>query len=691
MQYRDEKLITEHQVASVFTGEPYRQARADTFADFLEDRLQWEPVSVTPELEDMMDALEKSDVDVSAIEQNSDGVPKQDIFDAYMDNYIGLLIHLIAVFSSIKDTSQRGRFLQQLDAMLKWKCCTVSREDWLMIPRSHPMELAVRTFDRWISEGQCETDSLTFEILESQKRRRSRYIVYSTDQVYLRANKPDADRKVMRDTMKGIPFIEAENLTVISSVRLIEKVEHYINTRKEIKPEDCVRVACLGEVAAPEKLVDYYRTMSGFAYQVQLIQLKRDADSGGLIFSVTDSYPKEANRDSDRRMFNLLKLSDLEMLFRQYNIVLFMDEGCFYCQGQEGKSIEERMVQPQLEWIWQTAKNETKKENKLLYYKQAYKTVGEWLNSFNSGATARMQFSEKLFKAIQSVMTPQFEVYLYVSYGKRIPVQNLYNRDVCNDENYDGRELAVYKMPSQSKDISSEVAGFIKYSKDKKVIIDLWKIVKSISNEFYIKFFSNVGIEDENQGIRLLRDIRLVISWPDKFTANSKLDFKIEKRGDESYYDQIGNFVQEVLKKGFLEVKHTCVKKYLHRLLGNAVSSRAMDVEGILIGYLLRDGFFDSRVSWGGFVEKADSDNEDDTYISSQLFEPRRTILSVMSNLNMAWIRDYERKEEYLLYEFRNRYCPNLSETVFINLLRAIHNSCENLGYVDSRLYNHSE
>ena len=149
--------------------------------------------------------------------------------------------------------------------------------------------------------------------------------------------------------------------------------------------------------------------------------------------------------------------------------------------------------------------------------------------------------------------------------------------------------------------------------------------------------------------------------------------------------------MQEVLKKGFLEVKHTCVKKYLHRLLGNAVSSRAMDVEGILIGYLLRDGFFDSRVSWGGFVEKADSDNEDDTYISSQLFEPRRTILSVMSNLNMAWIRDYERKEEYLLYEFRNRYCPNLSETVFINLLRAIHNSCENLGYVDSRLYNHSE
>ena len=91
------------------------------------------------------------------------------------------------------------------------------------------------------------------------------------------------------------------------------------------------------------------------------------------------------------------------------------------------------------------------------------------------------------------------------------------------------------------------------------------------------------------------------------------------------------------------------------------------------------------------FRSKADSDNEDDTYISSQLFEPRRTILSVMSNLNMAWIRDYERKEEYLLYEFRNRYCPNLSETVFINLLRAIHNSCENLGYVDSRLYNHSE
>lgn len=560
----------------------------------------------------------------------------------------------------------------------------MSREDWIMIPGSHPMELAVRTFNRWVLEAQPSKDVLTYEILESQKRRRSRYMIYSTDQVYLR----NYNSEMIRGAQKGIPFRKAEKLTEISSVRLIEKVEHYINTRKEIQPGDCIRVACLGEIAEPWKLGGYYKSTS---YQVELIQLKRDKGGSGLVFSITDSYPEEADRNTDRRRFNLLKLSDLEMLFRQYNIVLFMDEGCFYCQGQEDRTVEERMVQSQFKWIWETARKETKRENRILYYKQAYKTAGEWLNSLNSGVTARMQFSEKLFKAIQSVMAPQYEVYLYVSYGKRIPVQDLYNRDVCNDENYDGRELAVYKMPSQSKDISREVAGFLKVSKDKRVTIDIWKMIKSISNTYYIKFLEMADIEDEYLGIRLLRNMSLEVSWPDKFTDQSMLEFRIEKRGDQLYYEQAGNFINEVLEKGFLQVKHTCVKKYLHRLVGNAIISRAMNVEGILVGYLLREGFFDSRVSWEGFSEQTCLKEGNVTCQSSLLFEPRRTVLSVINNLNMAWIRDYDRKEEYLFYEFRNRICPSLSEEVFEKLMKAIHGSCKNLGYVENRLYYHSE
>lgn len=687
------ELNMNHTEVSVFTGDPSRQANADTFDDFIFDRMQWEPISHTRDSEDVMCALKESDVKLSAIEK----VPSEEleqVFFAHMDNYIKLLMLLILDILNVKDASQQGCFLRQLDAMLRWKCCLVSREDRLMIPQSHPMEVAVRTFDKWISEGKQETELLTREILESQKRRRSRYMVYSTDQVYLRNNRCET----IRGAEEGVPFYETEELTDISSIRLIEKVEHYIKTRK-IEPHSCVRVACLGEIQEPEKLIEYYQSTpdSNLAYQVQLIQLKRDRASSGLVFSVTDSYPEDASRDSDRRMFNLMKLSDLEALFKQYNIVLFMDEGCFYCQGQEGKSIEERMVQAQLEWIIQTAKKEPKKENRILYYMQAYRTVGEWLNSFNSGATARMQFNEKLFKTIQSVMTPQYEVYLYASYGKRIPFQNLYNRDVCNDENYDGKELAVYKVPSQSRDLSGDVAKFLNFSRDKKVKVDLWKIVKSISNDFYSKFLDDINKANDNgnieecQWIRLLRNIRLIISWQEPFTDDSKLEFRIEKVGDERYYEQIGSFMQEVLNKGFLDVKHTCVQKYLHRLLGNAISSRAMDIEGILVGYLLKDGFLDSRVSWEGFVERTNSDESNDMVLSSQFFEPRRTILSVISNLNMTRIRDYERKEEYLRYEFRNRYCPNISEQVFARLIKAIHKACENMGYVNNRLYYHSE
>lgn len=682
MQYNDGKVNIDRQEVSVFAGDYYQLASADTFDDFRQNRLQWESVPVTPETDVLVQALEKYDGEAFTAEKSNDGLT-QDVFDAYMRKYIELLTHLIAMTVDRADVGQRGQSLRQLDALLRWKCCSVSREDWLMIPETHPMELAVRTFDRWIKAEQSGKDDLTDEILESQRRRRSRYMIYNTDQVYLRAN----DCEIWRGAMKGVPFCDAEKLTKISSVRLIEKIEHYINTRSDIT-EECVRVACLGEIEEPDKLGEFYRATTH--YQVQLVQLKRDKDSSGLVFTITAGYPEEANRDSDRRMFNLLKLADLEALFKQYNIVLFMDEGCFYCQGQEGKSIEERMVRPQLEWILRAAEKETKKENRILYYRLAYNTAGEWLNSLSSSGTARMQFNEKLFKAIQSVMIPQYEVYLYVSYGKRIPVRELYNRDVCNDENYGGREVAVYKIPSQSKDISGEVAGFLKRSGKNEVKIDLWKIVKSISDDYYTKFLCDAGIEDEYQKIQLLRNLYLVISWPKRFVDGSKLEFWVEQSGNTGYYNQIGKFVQEMLEKGFLSVEHDCVEKYLHRLLGNAVSSRATDVEGILVGYLLKDGFFDTRVEWKGFIGR-ETVAEKRTGSSSQLFEPRRTILSVMSNLNTAWIQDYKRKREYLFYEFRNRYCPHLSEVVFEKLMRVIHDSCENLGYIDNRLYNHSE
>lgn len=694
MELRQElELNTEQYTAPAFIGDPRQQMNADTLSDFEKDVLHRNALVQNPEVQDELDELWKKDEEIMDRAADTKAEPELKTLESYEESYLALLSQLVSEAIRLERSSERGRILQQLELLLRWKCCLVSCEDLLLIPATHPVERSVRKLKALISSSQKDREgTLTWEILETRKKRYSRYLIYSMDQAYLRT-----DREI-REAMEGIPFREAGSLTEISSVRFIEKVEHFYRTKAIKTKRDCkerpIRVACLGKAKDPDALIDYYNKSESQDIRVELFELEQNQDGKRLLFSVKSGYPEGAIREGDRKNFNLLALSDLEMLFRQYDIVLFLDEGCFYRQGQDDRTLEERMVQPQLKWLLETAKQEKKPETRILRYKQAFVTVGEWLNSINIDATARMQFSDKLFKAIQSVMMPEYEVYLYVSYGEQIAGRALYNRDVCNDENYDGREVLVYKMPSREKDISNVVLKFLEPKDSRTISIDLWKLVKSISNSYYQKFLKKAGImqesaekETENKGIRLLRRTSLDISWPGSLTGDEKIQFSLRTDGDAAYCEQAALFMAEFLDAGFIHAEHSCVKEYLHRLLGNAVVSRATDVEGVLLGYLLKNGFFDSRISWNGVIR---SENIGECAAKSDLFEPRRAILSVIDNLNMAWIRDYEKKKEYLLYDFRNRYCPGLSEEVFWKLMGAVNKACSMTGYVDSRLYHHS-
>lgn len=671
-----------------FSGDPYNHVTADTLEDFKANSLHNEPVSLAPALQDKMNALRRSDAKIVSLRAANEVLP-QTLFNTHMRNYLTLISGLITDALVGDGSGEQRQSLRQLDNMLRWKCCQISREDQLMISASHPMELAVRTLNEWLSEAQerKKGSALAQEILRTQKKRHSSYMIYSMDQIYLRTDEQ------MRNARVGIPFYNAGNLTEISSVRLIEKVKHFCESNPDRETGKPVRVACLGQIEEPEALGEYYRTIHKDV-KVELIQFKHDVSANGLSFCISDSWPKGALLDGERRVFNLLKPSDLEVLFGQYDIILFMDEGCFYCQGQEEKALEERRVLSHLEWLLETADQEPKKENKILYYKQAYRTAGEWLNGQDSDRTARLQFNQKLLWAIQSAMKPKHEVYLYVSLGKQIPGQELFFRDVCNDENYDGKELSVYKIPFDSKDMSEEVEEFLSHTGDESAstTVDFWKLIKSIGNHFYLEFLKKTGIEVENiedvcRGIYLLMNTELVITR-EPSDEGEKLQFLVRTFGDEAYCEQVDHFMQELLNAGYREVEFSCVREYLHRLMGNAVISRAMDVKGILTGYLLKTRFFDSKVYWGG-IEKLGEPEEHQT--DTRLFERRRTVLSVIDNLSRAWIRDYENKEDYLMYEFRNKYCPGLSEEILKKLLTAVNQACGEMGYTDSRLYNHSK
>lgn len=677
------ELNMENHRVSAFIGDPFHRTNADTSDDFGRGLLHKNPLveeAFPDPLKELLENLIKSDGEFFSGQKDSHGELWQAAFFSYLDNYFSVLLEVITLAEQAKGSEEDCRpYLQALDALLGWKCCRVSRENRLMIPKRFPIEEAVQTLGEWLSDiCDEEGDNLAGEILRTQKQRHLQYIIYGMDQVYLRTDKES------EEVPKGVPYHEAGCLTKLSSVRLIEKVDNFCRFNDFTKSP--VRVACLGDIDSPDILGKYFSKNSD-NIEVQLFQLERDKGSE-LTFTVNGSYPEGKCGETDRKVFNLRILSDLEMLFEQYDIVLFTDDGCFYRQGQDDKTIEERAVRPQLKWLIDTARQETKKEDKVLYYKRAYRAAGEWLNAWNSDKTAALQFDQQLFKTIQSVMKPKYNVYLYVSMGKHISGQDLYYRDVCNDENYGGKEISVYKIPAGKEEmdkVSEKLGSFISNTQtSESIIIDLWKLVKSVSDDYYSKFLDKGGNKCLCDGIKMLRDTKVRITWEKK---DEKLHFKIISNGGIEFQNKIQEFMDEFLERGFNNVKYTCVQKYLHNLMGNAIVARANDVEGIVEGWLLKKGFFDSQV----ILDEDLNMSEEEFKSTSELFEPRRTVLSVINNLNSVWIRDYDKKEEYLLYEFRNKYCPNLNEQTFRDLMNALHKACEDLGYTDGRLYNHSK
>ena len=386
---------------NIFSGMPDSQMVADTWEELKRDNLRKEPVSITPEFNDRLRPLRES---YDCLFNVFDGTEKvrQASIETYLERYIALLTELISDCLEEEESSEQRQILRQLDVMMKWMCCHVSREDKLLIPATHPMELLAKTLDEWLTEAQDdERMDIVKEILNSQKKLYSKYIIYGMDQIYLRT-----DTEKWEDVAVGIPFRRSHNLTKVSSLRLIEKVDHFKKSNSGYG--NVIRVACLGTIDRPEMLSGYYNGDP----TTRVVQLQHVEEVRGLSFSITEDCPQDLVYDGDRKVFNLLNPSDLENLFGQYDIVLFMDEGCFYRQGQAGKSLEEKGVLPHLNWLMESARQEKKRENKFIFYRRAYETVGKWLNGWNSDFTANLQFDEKLLWSIQSAMKPEHEVYI---------------------------------------------------------------------------------------------------------------------------------------------------------------------------------------------------------------------------------------------------------------------------------------
>ncbi len=616
----------------------------------------------------------------------------QPISDAYFQG----IVKLVAVLEENGEDSAVQ--MDQLERLLTVKSCKIYDTNQYLMAPCHPMS---RLVGLWRDRATCrftedlaldgETDEMAAlirkQVFDDYSAKLGGFYVYGSRQVYYSVEK-DGSRR-------AIPWENVGTLTPLDAVRLMEKIDSWIQHHAQKGENEngaektTVRIAYIGTIYGEKPLQEHYGDKDII---LDFTRFKRKPQNGAYMFERMDAPANE------KKIYDLSSLMDMKLLFEKFNIVLFMDESYFYVQRQWDKDVWEKTAAEYVQWCHKELERQLEltqdpdeiTDIKIYFYQKIYNKAGLWMNGRHTGRSGKLGFHEEFFETIRRACSPECDVYLYISRGEVIGDMDLGIQSVCNDERYDGKKLFVYKVSEKSPD-SGEIDGTVSsLLNDAEMLasVDLWKLAKSVGKDFYKKLFGGSSDSDPDfEKIDLLKETYLCMTLRENGTEEPTVTFSLKGKGSalKSENSWVRDFAQAFLKLSVRsggEERLPYIRNYLSNLLVQAIVARARSVKGIFYAYLMKKDLV--RVD---AVLKEDYNETEEESDPSFVFRARRAVYAAIRGLDSVMIRDAANRLRTLKYSFRNRYCPDMGEDVFEDLLRALNGYCEKARYTESRLY----
>lgn len=619
------------------------------------------------------------------IQKNEEKEADQD----FIRRYFELLVHLQTELIENVEAPEFNKRKALLEELSMLGCCRIKENNQYMVSKWHPVmlmqTLAEKEIMKEISAYQGMEKTILQDVIEIKTKLKRQYMICNYNEVFECLETEEND--FPQGTIAKL-FSEKGRLTRIEAIRLIEKIGHYKEKNKNIN--QVIKIACFEQLCEIDELFRYYDA-EDIRLEVTTFQRKKE---NGEYFFVAAGCHSAAGLQSEavEEMYNLLNQSDLEKLFADYSIVLLLDYSFFYKQRQEPKSVEERNENVYADWYLKRADQYEKFKDKAACYQTVFEYITIWINSFDRSRSSSYEFDENLYTAILNADRKAADVYLYISSGSKIGGKSLHRQNICNDEYYDGDELIVYRYPEEESDINEDLKTFLGGATESQrdiVYIDMWKLVKSVSNRYYKDFSDEVfeEKEDVHKNISLLKDIYCGIDYTD--WRDKGLQFRIVtgNETDTMQIKKMEEFTKIILQHAFGKKKILCVRKYFKDLIVNSIISRADSVNSLLFAYLLEQGVFTDCE-----LKKKNSQRRDGFMQKNLIngFKVRRTLFSIIEHVDDVRLRSGEKVADYFLINFRAKYCEDVNEEVFTEIMKALGESCKKFDYTESRLYLYS-
>lgn len=648
--------------------------------------------------------LADSDSDVHAVERA-------------LESYFSAMVDFLE-----KAEEERGLFpdkskgyVSVVEALYLMLCVRDRRSNSYYIPKRHPIRILNHCldeiFETLLEENACKSISddgteqaedntstifkevaqdVLRSVFNTKERNRQQIRLYCENQVY-----ETSTEQQEAGWMKAEPFRQKKGNTRIPYYRIWEKLISY-KERHKIS-QGVIKVGVFGELTGDSNEVD---GLLGKNVTVKWIKFENMPIMGEYYF-----------QDESGQLYDLSNIQDVWELIEEYQILLFLDMNCFYRQWQRDKTVEECNEGVHCRWYLDRSREQKSFRDTAAYYKNIFLHVGLWLNSLRESNSSSFEFDAKLFQNLADAADANTDIYLYIRGGNKIASYNLEYSGECNDEYYDGKSLLVYLISKTNNDNfnqnyqtflqqgkedeqkeSEERKEEIKKEKRDYVKIRLWKILKSIDNDYCKNILEKYGndIIGQQELIRALHMSYLILCY--KVDAKAK---KIEIGYDlsfDEFFDRnvcsMKNYMEALVKSVLEYALKTenmyCIKKYFKELLVNSTITNAGSIRDLVFAHIWSQPWLETSYKRMNINEQMESAKKNSIEGKHKLHKTIYVTIERLENLRMRPLTDMR---GYFINVFREAVCPEVAADCFEETLHDIAECCKSFQHTSSSLY----
>lgn len=517
------------------------------------------------------------------------------------------------------------------------------------------------------------------------------------------------------DEVGAVPFNQVLSFSSIDSIRVLEKVNHYLNYHSPIEK---IKIAAIGtfcdspELGGKYHIEEYFdRYHASCSVSVVRFSLK-EMNSCSLTFT-----------NDDGECYNLFNIADWNRLCNEHKIVCLLDMGCFYTDTIRYYEVYNQTpfeaLKDQLDYITYIKNRNGVNSVDLTYVEQLYHRYIQWIETNFYGKRHSFCFDSRLYSILftdrlrKLNVAPDSEVFLYLSRDRdpNLYVQNVH-KNLCKGEFYNAVEVQTYGLSTAETDVTDSYSNerkkelFQNAHNGSRIRVRMWKLIKSLGDNYYSVEFINILSDGEYYNrlfssentvkasadlefVNYLQSVSLVFDYSRLGEKDHRISYNICYNGQSVRNSRYDKYIEAIVE-GMIDLSFrqntACSSAFTREIIVNSLLADSFSLEDLMLAHIVDTepiGVRSLTLVRDNFHQYVEVSEEPCSYRQRQI--ENIAFFDAIAEINRTNRKDYYFAEDILQAATDKTKLNQVSGSDLLDRLGEI---CRSFGFINCALFN---